>query len=850
MTTATVNNVRYTFIRGRAFLSKHVHHNGIIDTFPLVNQISSVDLEFPRSLEGLKKLAQELPRFGKDGQATHIGPFVRQLANESRRNMVKKDAPLSKLILDIDGVSLPGLALNSTAIDKNDVEAMAEIVVSHLPEAFHDTSYVALASSSCGLKGADRANVHLHFFLSHDLTPRSASVLLQSLNLDDGFFESRISLTGSSSALNWPIDPVTSQNSRIIYIAPPTFDDVNDDPFKGVAGNRIALHEGAKDVLDVRTVMPSISDIEKKKRVTITNLRNIAGLPGKKNRFSSIKVTGLDGTESTTNVLVNPDKRKMEYYSETDEYVRYDIEGGDSHAYWVYKHAPGIVYSFKPEEYPLSFEAIDPDTYKWHVDNYVVPLKNCSDSPFIPPVPVVFLDYLTDCLYKMLVTPGCEQFHVDDITRAPVLTNMTNAKQFMEFFGAALPDPIPQWDYRFDPTDDTVIDVKKRFVNKFMLPPLMSVEPLDELKYKSAKDLFGYAQEHCPWIARTILSVCGDDITSCTKFLEWLAYIFQHRSKTQTAWIFHGTHGTGKGLLYNSIMRPLFTHYVTMVTMRQFEDMDNSWAASTLIACVDEFRLFSSSNPESIENALKNMITEPTTQIRKLYSSPIEVPSYLNLILFSNEHDSIRLDPNDRRYSVAPRQENPLAQRYPNWRDGVIQGIESELGLFARGLGTIEVNEVSVRTPLLNAAKEELRKAAATSEGDFFAALQSGDLEYFTDNIMIDKRGDSILNLSAAEVVLKRWLRDARSNQPLFAPLEDVLDIRNAILSMGRPINMVQLGKSLSRRGFETVRRSLGTVRKRGIDITIGLAPDKVHQLQRAYLTDIDFPQPKLVTIE
>jgi hypothetical protein len=41
-------------------------------------------------------------------------------------------------------------------------------------------------------------------------------------------------------------------------------------------------------------------------------------------------------------------------------------------------------------------------------------------------------------------------------------------------------------------------------------------------------------------------------------FLNWLAFILQHRDRTKTAWVLHGVPGTGKGLLTNDILRPIF----------------------------------------------------------------------------------------------------------------------------------------------------------------------------------------------------------------------------------------------------------------------------------------------------
>ncbi len=103
--------------------------------------------------------------------------------------------------------------------------------------------------------------------------------------------------------------------------------------------------------------------------------------------------------------------------------------------------------------------------------------------------------------------------------------------------------------------------------------------------------------------------------------------------------------------------------------------------------------------------------------------------SFINFIFTTNDLDSLPIEAGDRRYNVAPRQETPIelsAQEITGF-------IPLELQAFAGFLLQYEVDAAQVRTPLINAAKEELRQATQTSIDQFCTAFRSGNLEYFVE---------------------------------------------------------------------------------------------------------------------
>ena len=111
------------------------------------------------------------------------------------------------------------------------------------------------------------------------------------------------------------------------------------------------------------------------------------------------------------------------------------------------------------------------------------------------------------------------------------------------------------------------------------------------------------------------------------------------------------------------------------------------------------------------KNKLKNQITEPSVTIRKMRSNQVEVPNYTSFIFLTNHVDAIRIEPGDRRYNIAPRQERKLIEAYPQLVTTMDKLIPRELLHFAGALATFKYDETLVRMPIDNEAKIMMKTA-------------------------------------------------------------------------------------------------------------------------------------------
>jgi hypothetical protein len=291
-------------------------------------------------VRGIEDLYKEICERSALGQALYTGRFTRTLVNERRKDMGDKFALLPLLIIDADGI--PDISCAAHLID-------------HLPACFQNVSYVEQLSPSMGVRYTDRYAGHIFFLLDKPLDSTTAIAYLKHLNLTTPFLTDRLTLTPTGVALSYRVDIALGENERLVYIAPP---ELRGDLVDVYANERIKLVKGQDDILKLGLsgLLPEVSNAQAKK--TINTLREKRGLP--KHRLETHNFAGIDVTK-------NPGHMLVEYVSDDGEFVRINLNGGDSNGYYFVKDNPTIIWNFKQEP-PLSFCDINPDEYNRALD--------------------------------------------------------------------------------------------------------------------------------------------------------------------------------------------------------------------------------------------------------------------------------------------------------------------------------------------------------------------------------------------------------------------------------------------------------------------------------------------------
>jgi len=726
----------FTFLRtDNRPLAKIFTKEGVTP-YPLAKSLNSIEHTYDNTIDGLKELYTALTAHAANGHALLKGSLSRPLENESRRGLWDGQKTTTWLVIDIDKVSFEFLGCPPTA----DLEEIERCIVQKLPIAFQHSSRIAHASSSFKLSDTT-TSLHLFYMLDTVYNTEVLKDYITNLHFSAPF-DATVKLSSSAQSLLWTVDPAIVDNTRIVYIADPLFIGV-DNPYPQ---NRFQLIESTYPTLSLRNEIAETdtSKVAEKKRKLLNRLRKEQGLSAHRPKLQNI----LIGNE-TYRVCTNPEALKMEYVRDNDTWVYYNINDGDSNAYYVWKSYPKIVWNFKGES-PFLFEQANKEVYEWHLQQFSDAIENTTQA-------LCFRDFKTDKYYNAIYDYKNDKFLEIAKSRKDSL------KAFMAQHGEILTSTnmIETWDYCFDPTTDVVVDRANRWANRFS--PTLYLRSEDKITSGGLtfqEWSIDTLNTYTPTINKVLRSLVGSCDESLKRFINWLAYIFQERKKAKTAWVFSGTQGTGKGVFFELIAKELFGKYCTIKTVENIEEKFNDYLETSLLICIEEFKLSDSSNPNKLKNLMNTYITENTVTIRAMQENQKEVQSFSNFIIFTNELEIMPLHSQERRYNVAPRQEVSLVQRYgPVIRDQIRNRIPGEIANFAKVLNGFPVFFEYVESPMENEAKEQMRNMSNTTVYYFVTALKHGDFEFFLEvfNMTPPVFGDDYI--TPARNIIREWGR-------------------------------------------------------------------------------------------
>ena len=808
-------------------LSKHFTSENKFRPYPHVKNFTSHEVHAPC----IDSMHQEIVARAAQGQCLLKGNLRKQLADESRAGATDRAGLTQFLALDFDGITLSTLDAHSFRdIDTVKLEAMAEQLIALLPNELQHISYIAQASSSIGLKN-NSVSMHIFMVLAVPMPPKTLKLWLQQVNYTQQVFADQIELSANGQSLKYGLDTSVADNSKILFIAPPSFDNPNTDPFTTPA-DRIVLVKKSYDSFDLGQMAHLSAQVMHDKSQKIKNdLRQKAGLSKKQEK---IKVMQIDNRSEE--VLLNPDKMSISIADiSTAPYIRCNINGGDSNAYWFNLNNPVYMNNFKGEPVFL-IEKADADFYQSIFDVFEEEMKKEGR----PEYPVVFRDFNTDVYWNGIFDPNIEEF----TELKP--TSPSSIEGFMRTHGRPTPDFVPDANMAFDPTNEgpsVDLSALPYRINTFrrtmyMLNAIAPEEPLS----------LGYAckiQERCPTIYTLLKHILGDGDQELERFVNWLAYIYQTKQKAKTAWVLSGVPGTGKGVFAYSVLRPLFSEDQAPVkTLENLEEQFNSYLQTALLCVVDEFHMASSAAMQKVANKLKNQITEPSVTIRKMRSNQVEVPNFTSFIFLTNHVYAVRIEPGDRRYNIAPRQERKLIEAHPELVATMDKRIPRELLHFAGALSTFKYDETLVRMPVDNNAKVMMKTASLSVFEEYCDAIRDGNIEYFSE--VLDINVTDVMNsgaIDAAQRSIKLWIAQAHQNTPSIIPVDHFRNVFNVYADA--KLSLHEFRKRLQRNNINIVRkRPAGSDSNkhpmRGVEINWQTDDLKIQNLINTYFKEQD----------
>ena len=790
------------FLKAKQKLVKEITTEGT-KPYPLVKSFTSEHYTIEPNKKGFDEFYELLQTHAAAGHALHKGDLKKKLKNESRALMTDRTASTQLLVLDLDGIQFPGA---KSKYNTYDIQNIAEAFVQYLPQEFKDVSYIAQASASLGLK-SNKISLHLFFLLSHTVQPRALKEWLRTLNYEIDFLADQLQLSANGQSISYPLDVSLADNSKLIYIGTPKFTGVQDP----VAGDRFVKIDRGSPTLDISHLM---QDVNPEKVYSLSTqikdgLRKKAGLVKKSEKITTVNVNGI-----SEQVLQNPDRMSIEICRIADPYVNCNINGGDSGAYYFILTNPHYMYNFKGEPI-FEIEKADPEFYQTIFEKYSDKIDGAKNVK-----PIVLRDFYTDTYFNGVFDSNKLQF-TDEFPLTP--TQKTSLEGFMRTHNRPMPDYIPDAQVVFDPASNSGIqmDTAPYHVNLYRKTGYMlgASTEVPELTYGTA----GSMRKYIPNTMTLMQHILGNGVTEVEHFVNWLAYIYQNKRKTMTAWIFTGVPGTGKGLFVHKVLKPLFgEQQVPMRSLENIEEQFNLYMRTALFLVVDEFRMGDSGNTGRMADKLKHQVTEPTLTIRAMRTNQIELPSFCNFIFLTNRADAVKIEEGDRRYNVAPRQESKLETEHPDFIAKLSQ-VQAELFTFAGLLQKFKVDERMAHTALENDAKKEMKQVSMSVLEEFATAIKQNNLEYFVEilDIPLTNTFDAG-GISTAQRYIKDWI--SKTNTETIIPMQHFKLVYDVLTDNRKALAIRDFTKAMSRLNVQTTRKRIGSGKNssapRGVLIT------------------------------
>jgi hypothetical protein len=740
--------MKVTFLSASVPLTKtYIFDQGQIDStpYPLTKRFSSHE----EQVSSLEELYEQIMEHGQHGHCMLKGHLIRSISMEPRAGLMASQQTLL-LVLDFDGLDPQGRTMD-------DILAALDL---------GDTSYIIQYSASQGIK--DGLNAHVFMILDKLWPAGHLKEWLKWKNLSLGFLKDQLYLTKPGTALHWPLDITLAENHKLIYIAPPKIIGAPDPWAK-----RMELVQRTNDKASL-TLPPANIDADALE--VLKQLRAAAGYP-------EHKLQTKYEAKYDAEILRNPGKVSITGVKRQDTFTYVNINGGDSWGYYHLTQNPEVLHNFKGEPAYLLME-LCPDYYK-EANQYSKLQRRDAHIPTEDTKAKYFVinERSQGKYWKVSYDPE-EGVRMDP---APTAKHVAD---FCTIHGMVVPDPIHDWDIVFDPTDLKTIDTSRRRVNTY--------NPTKYRRRAQRRDDVSVQ----PYLTLT-QHVLGGCEMSLERFLNWNAFIWQTGLRPQTAWLLHGTFGTGKGTLAN-ILRELYGGHYVQVTPEGIADKFNSHLAIAQIVFLDEVST-DAWNDKKANTILKSLIAGVYSKraMRTEWDSKVE--PYFGLIAAANEFNPVEIQLGDRRWNVPPRQEVPIRQT--DWfspdlidqRTGLLFQ-EDQLQAFADYLMSWQVDVGKVLVPMETEAKRFVMQVTQNMLQDITQAFNSGNAEFF---VSLARPVDGTPSMDDAQYrqVVDRIMHS--SGEDLVFSTDDLKVIFEYVAGLGESKGRLRFRKALSHSGLE-----------------------------------------------
>ncbi len=709
--------LKIAFLSGNLPLTKSIKRlpNGTLEksSYPNLYAVTTNQV----SVHNIKELHDAIAQHGSTTACLLKGIPKRALNGGSRKHNTDRTAATQWVCFDLDSApfSSPDEFMRAIHLDT--------------------ISYVVQYSASSKIDPKDKTlSCHIFIILNKPFNPDQLKNWLYYLNHHTPALEKALSLNKCGNSLHFPLDVTTCQNDKLIYTAPPQLTGII-DPYNKKTNPRLQLITKTEQTFDVKHIaLKAPNELTKLRLEKINQLRTAAGITVKipKPKIKGEYSVQSGGTAATT----------VEIWDDPNsEFIRYNINGGESWKWWHHRNEWDYIHCFGVDEV-FPFQDILPEIFKAHAASIREQLTTPNAKGEIQ---LAFREKRTAEYWKGYYTADQTFVEIFKVKSKDQLSDYLQSK------GSALGPFVPEYRMIFDPQSNIIFNPAEQTVNRFSPTPLMYNIPANKKPYPIIQRILDHAvgtgpiQEH---------------------FLNWAACIIQHRIKTHTAWIMHGTQGTGKGLICNHIFRPILSDlYYLQVKAASLRHNFDGWREGKMLIMVDEADVnMLADDAELVESNFKNWVTESPTTIHRKGVDEYSIPCFNNWIIGSNKNQPMKLPANDRRYNVAQFQPQPfITSTYE-----IEVALPKEVPAFAQYLMTRKTCVDTAHTILDTEDRRNIIEQGITNTEELAINIATGNLdalwEHMPDEALMAAHGLADINAIMYATMMKRFITEQRSD--------------------------------------------------------------------------------------
>jgi hypothetical protein len=693
--------------------------------YPHVSKVTS----HHEQVDTLQAFHDALVAHGNAGHCLFGGRLTKPLKAESRAGLTAKELK-HWVVFDFDKV---------------EAQDHLEVVKTYLPPECQQVSYIVQLSASMFRPDNKTWSGHIFMLLDTPIEEQRLKQWFEHLNFSVPALTAQLELSDSEQALHWPLDRTVAYNSKLIFIAPPKCYGFTPD-----VEQPITLVKKRLPTLKIAAFTPVDSDTIKAK---INELRRAIGLGDI--TYQLVPFEGEWVLDQTDEINLHGIR------TSGDHYIRFNINGGDSFAYFIDLRRPEMIRNFKGEPF-LKTEEAAPDL--WKSLRKAAP-RAVNKAPLGEGTEVL-------AFYATNQSSNVKIGSFDPLDRKLVLNNSGEraARAWLAEYGVVKQGDLPHMDLVFDPCCDIQYVTGSTQINTFRATAYMTREK-NAAKRTTTQDM-------PPLINKVMRSMLGDPTEEIyAHFLNWLAYIFQFRKKTTTAWVLTGVEGTGKGTFIKYVLRPIFgSDAVKTVQFGLLNQEYNDFLEQALFVVFEEADIDSVQNQAALQAKLRHFVTDDPITIRKMRTDPYEAPNFANLLFFSNKGKPVLVPTSDRRFNIAERQPARLFLT-PNEIRMLQTG--AELEAMADVLLHWPVDEMRVTKLIETQARQDMHEATTTINQLIADAVTQGNLQFFVERMPSDAEAaaDYFNRFNPLEMyrgVIDRYIAASHTKQPVLVKDEDL----------------------------------------------------------------------------